>query len=496
MAQARAYARQARCRRRVSPTSAWQLGRGDEAQGQAHPLRRHRRLRHERHRRGARRRRATQVTGSDLAESAVTRRLARLGATRRHRPRGARTSRTPTRSSCPPRSPPDNPEVVAARERGIPVVPRALMLAELMRLSRASRSRARTARPRRRASSRRCSPRAGLDPTFVIGGRLLSADANARLGKGEFLVAEADESDASFLYLHAGARGRHQHRRRPHGNLRARLRAAEARVRRFPAAACRSTASRSLCIDDAERARDPARGRPSRSSPTASPTDADLRAIDVANVGGRMRFVARRARGSRTSPSSWRCAGVHNVRNALAAIAVGREVGVADAAIAKALAEFTRRRPPLPALRRRRARGRRRVHADRRLRPPPGGDGGDARRRARELSRAAAWCSRSSRIATRARATCSRTSCACCRRSTRWCWPTSIRRARRRSSPPTAARSRARCASRARSSRCSSRTSRDLPRRVARARARRRRGRSRWAPARSAAWPSQLARPA
>ena len=65
----------------------------------------------------------------------------------------------------------------------------------------------------------------GLDPTFVIGGRLNSAGANARLGTGDYIVVEADESDASFLNLHAGDRGGHQHRRRPHGDLRPRLRA-------------------------------------------------------------------------------------------------------------------------------------------------------------------------------------------------------------------------------------------------------------------------------
>src|SRR6185503_3151946 len=95
----------------------------------------------------------------------------------------------------------DNPEVVAARERGVPVVPRALMLAELMRLKQGIAIAGTHGKTTTTSLVASVLAEGGLDPTFVIGGRLLSADANARLGKGEFLVAEADESDASFLYL-------------------------------------------------------------------------------------------------------------------------------------------------------------------------------------------------------------------------------------------------------------------------------------------------------
>ena len=115
----------------------------------------------------------------------------------------------------------DNPEVVAARERGIPVVPRALMLAELMRLKQGIAVAGTHGKTTTTSLIASVLAEGGLDPTFVIGGRLLSADANARLGKGEFLVAEADESDASFLLPDAGARGGDEHRRRPHGDLRA-----------------------------------------------------------------------------------------------------------------------------------------------------------------------------------------------------------------------------------------------------------------------------------
>ena len=119
----------------------------------------------------------------------------------------------------------DNPEVAAARERGIPVVPRALMLAELMRLKQGIAVAGTHGKTTTTSLIASVLAEGGLDPTFVIGGRLLSADANARLGKGDFLVAEADESDASFLYLTPVLAVDHQHRRRPHGDLRARLRA-------------------------------------------------------------------------------------------------------------------------------------------------------------------------------------------------------------------------------------------------------------------------------
>jgi UDP-N-acetylmuramate--alanine ligase len=175
-----------------------------------------------------------QVTGSDLAEECdhatpgATRRVDcdwPHGAKRRRRGRGVVSTAVVA----------TNPEVVAAREHGVPVVPRALMLAELMRLKQGIAVAARMARPPRPVSSPPCSPKVASDPTFVIGGRLLSADANARLGKGEFLVAEADESDASFLYLSPVLAVVTKHRRRSHGDLRPRFREAQACVRRFPA---------------------------------------------------------------------------------------------------------------------------------------------------------------------------------------------------------------------------------------------------------------------
>ena len=176
-----------------------------------------------------------------------------------------------------------------------------------------------------------------LDPTFVIGGRLLSADANARLGKGDFLVAEADESDASFLYLSpalAVITNIDADHMETYGHDFARLK------RAFVDFALRLPfyGVVVLCVDDAN-VREIA---PQIAKPTVTyglTDDAQLRATDVANAAGRMRFVARAARAP-DLPVELNLPGLHNVRNALAAIAIGREVGVADVAIAKALAEF------------------------------------------------------------------------------------------------------------------------------------------------------------
>ena len=141
-----------------------------------------------------------QVTGSDLVESAATRRLRALGidVAIGHRAENAEGADAVVVSTAVAN---DNPEVVSARERGIPIVPRALMLAELMRLKQGIAVAGTHGKTTTTSLIASVLAEGGLDPTFVIGGRLLAADANARLGHGEFLVAEADESDASFLYL-------------------------------------------------------------------------------------------------------------------------------------------------------------------------------------------------------------------------------------------------------------------------------------------------------
>ena len=313
---------------------------------------------------------------------------------------------------------------------------------------------------------------AGLDPTFVIGGRLNAAGSNARLGAGEFIVVEADESDASFLHLQpviAVVTNIDADHMETYGHDFERAEAARsceflrppAVLRRRGAVHRRS--ARALDHAAGHQARDHLRHRRGRAS--CAPTT-------IRHDAGRMRFRAQRAKARHGARRDAEPAGRHNVLNALAAIAVASELGVAGRRRSlKALAEFN-------GVGRRFQRygdvalaGGGTLHADRRLRPPSGRDGGDARGGARRLPRAAhrarvpaASLHAHARSLRGLRARCSPP-------PTRCCSPTCIPRARRRSSPPTAARSLARCASPARSSRFSSRTSREMPeaiRRVAR----------------------------
>ncbi len=164
------------------------------------------------------------VTGSDLSESPPVKRLQSLGATVHigHATGNIAGADAVVVSSAVHA---DNPEVLAAREAHVPIVPRALMLAELMRFKQGIAVAGTHGKTTTTSLIAAILGEAGMDPTCVIGGRLNSIGTNARLGKGEFLVAEADESDASFLYLAAGRVGGDQHRLRPHGHLRPGLRA-------------------------------------------------------------------------------------------------------------------------------------------------------------------------------------------------------------------------------------------------------------------------------
>ena len=282
-----------------------------------------------------------QVSGSDLAESAVTRRLATLGIriVVGHAAANVAHADAVVVSTAVA---PDNPEVAAAREHGVPVVPRALMLAELMRFKQGIAVAGTHGKTTTTSLVASVLAEGGLDPTFVIGGRLLAAGANARLGTGDYLVAEADESDASFLHLTptiAVVTNVDQDHMETYGHDLGRLvRAFVDFVQRLP-----FWGVAVLCIDD-----DNVRSLvPSITKSVVAyglSDDARLRATGVTNAAGRMRFVARSA-GLPDLAVELALPGVHNVRNALAAIAVGREVGVSDVAIARALAEF--KGPPI-----------------------------------------------------------------------------------------------------------------------------------------------------
>ncbi len=235
---------------------------------------------------------------------------------------------------------PDNAEVLAARARHIPVVPRAVMLAELMRLKRGIAIAGTHGKTTTTSLVASVLAEAGLDPTFVIGGRLNSAGANARLGQGEYIVVEADESDASFLNLlpvMAVVTNIDADHMDTYGHDPARLRHAFvdflARLPFYGAAV--------LCVDDpAVRHIMPFVSKPITTYGFAD--DAQVRAVDVTADDATMRFTVLRRNGVELPPLPvvLNLPGRHNVQNALAAIAVGTELNVPDDAMVRALAQF------------------------------------------------------------------------------------------------------------------------------------------------------------
>ena len=233
----------------------------------------------------------------------------------------------------------DNPEVVAARERKIPVVPRAQMLAELMRLKRGIAIAGTHGKTTTTSLVTSILAEGGIDPTFVIGGRLNAAGANARLGSGDFLVAEADESDASFLFLSpviSVVTNIDADHMETYGHDFERLKGAFVDfLSRLPFYGVAV-----LCADDPNvRAIMP---QVAKQIVTYGLTPGcNFYAENIVAVDGQMRFDCVRVNGTTSRLAiTLNTPGLHNVLNALAAIAVATELQVADAAIVKALAEF------------------------------------------------------------------------------------------------------------------------------------------------------------
>ncbi len=289
------------------------------------------------------------VTGSDQSASAVTRRLAELGITvhighAAGHIAGAQAVVTSTAVQA------DNPEVLAARAARVPVVARAVLLAELLRLKQGIAIAGTHGKTTTTSLTASVLARAGLDPTYVIGGQVLAAGAQAlladgagatsgaRLGQGEYIVVEADESDASFLYLNpviSVVTNIDADHMATYGHDLGRLHTAFVDfIHRLP-----FYGRAVVCSDDTGvRAIAPHLQRPV--TRYGLDEGADLRAVEVqALPGGQMRFVARQ-NGHADLAVTLNLAGVHNVRNALAAIAVARELEVPDAPIAVALAAF------------------------------------------------------------------------------------------------------------------------------------------------------------
>ncbi len=279
------------------------------------------------------------ITGSDQHASATTRALAKLGikVAIGHAAGHIAGAEAVVISSAVKG---DNPEVIAARSKRIPVVPRAVMLAELMRLKQGIAIAGTHGKTTTTSLVTSVLAEAGLDPTFVIGGRLNAAGAHARLGAGDYIVVEADESDASFLNLlpvMAVVTNIDADHMDTYGHDFARLKQAFVEfIHKMP-----FYGAAILCADDpGVRSIMPMISRPLVTYGMGA--DAMIRAVEVVADAGTMRFTVQRRNGVRMPDLAVRLnlPGVHNVLNALAAIAVAAELELADAPVVQGLAEF------------------------------------------------------------------------------------------------------------------------------------------------------------
>ena len=277
------------------------------------------------------------VSGSDRSDSAVTRRLAGLGI-QIHKGHDAAHIDDADVLIVSSAIKPDNPELAAARERRMPVVPRAEMLGELMRFRRGIAVAGTHGKTTTTSLVASVLAEGGLDPTFVIGGQLLAAGTHARLGTGEYLVAEADESDGSFLLLNpviAIVTNIDADHLENYGGDYAQVKKAFADfLHRLPFYGVAV-----LCVDDAEVAQ-LAASTTRRTLTYALGRDADVRASEVRQDGARMHFALHLPEMDAPLAVTLNLPGFHNVQNALAAAAVGWQLGVEPAAIARALGAF------------------------------------------------------------------------------------------------------------------------------------------------------------
>jgi UDP-N-acetylmuramate--alanine ligase len=277
------------------------------------------------------------VQGSDLKANEQTRRLEKQGATVfiGHAAENIESADAVVVSSAVDET---NTEVAAARERLMPVVPRAEMLAELMRFRYSIAVAGTHGKTTTTSLVASVLAEGGLDPTFVIGGRLQSADANARLGQGDFLVAEADESDASFVHLkpmlaivtNVDA----DHMSTYDGDI-DKLRSGFVEfLHNLPFYGLAV-----VCTDDP--GVNEILGSIGRSVVTYGiNADADIRADNIEFSEGLTRFDVIRSGDREPLQISLRLPGLHNVRNAMAAIAVADELQIGDDSVVQALAKF------------------------------------------------------------------------------------------------------------------------------------------------------------
>jgi UDP-N-acetylmuramate--alanine ligase len=278
-----------------------------------------------------------QISGSDLKANAATERLQELGALIAigHDAQHVTTCDVVVKSTAVT---PDNPEIVAAKKARIPVVPRAEMLAELMRFNDGIAIAGTHGKTTTTSLVSSILAEGGLDPTFVIGGKLNSANCNARLGKSRYFVAEADESDASFLYLTPmmiAVTNIDNDHLSTYQNDFVRLQDTFVQfIQRLPFYGLAV-----LCIDD------PVVQQllPKITRPVLTygfDPQADVRVMDWQPNGRQSRFSVTRGKAYAPLDVTLNLAGRHNVLNAVAAIAIASELGVSDAAIGRALREF------------------------------------------------------------------------------------------------------------------------------------------------------------